>query len=457
MGAFPRGHGRRLPALIALCALMALSAGGWRSGAAAGSGAAAPERTGDEERAIVEYVDAHNGEAIELLERVVNINSGTLNLAGVREVGAIFRRELDALGFATRWEEGGPFRRAGHLIGERAGPGPRLLLIGHLDTVFEPDSPFQRFERLDGMRARGPGVIDMKGGDVILVQAVKALASAGLLDRMSLTVVMTGDEERSGEPLEAVRRTLIEAARTADYAVGFEDGDGKPDHAVIARRGSSSWTLTVTGTPAHSSQIFTPEFGDGAVFEAARVLNEFRERMAGERYLTFSPGVVLGGTTVDLEGSKSRGTAFGKGNVIAEHATAQGDLRTVSPEQLERAKRTMREIAARHLPRTASGIAFEDDYPPMAPSEGNRRLLRLYDRVSRDLGFGPVTATDPADAGAADVSFAAGLVTMAFDGIGLKGRGGHTVEETADLAMLPVQTKRAAVLLYRLAGAGGTR
>ena len=143
--------------------------------------------------------------------------------------------------------------------------------------------------------------------------------------------------------------------------------------------------------------------------------------------------------------------------MIAEHATAEGDLRTVSPEQLERAKKTMREIAARHLPRTASEIAFEDDYPPMAPSEGNRRLLSLYDRVSRDLGFGPVTATDPGDAGAADVSFAAGLVTMAIDGIGLKGRGGHTVEETADLAMLPIQTKRAAVLLYRLAGAGGTR
>jgi glutamate carboxypeptidase len=297
----------------------------------------------------------------------------------------------------------------------------------------------------------------MKGGDVILVQSLKALLSAGVLDRMRVTVLMTGDEERPGEPIPAARRSLIEAARGADFAIGFEDGDGKPDHAVIARRGSSSWTLRVTGTPAHSSQIFTPEFGAGANFETARVLNEFRERMAGERYLTFSPGLVLGGTTVDLEPSLSRGTAFGKGNVIAGHAVAEGDLRTVSPEQLERAKRTMREIAARHLPGTASEITFEDDYPPMAPTEGNRRLLRLYDRVSRDLGFGPVTATDPADAGAADVSFAAGQVTMALDGIGLKGRGGHTVGETADLTMLAVQTKRAAVHLHRLAGPGGPR
>jgi len=457
---------QRCLALLALAVLAAASSWGWthaggRSGGAAVSPAAAnpvpaaspgSSSLSPQERALVEYVDAHNGEALALLERVVSINSGTMNLTGVREVGAVFRRELDALGFVTRWEDGEPFHRAGNLIGERAGRGPHLLLIGHLDTVFEPDSPFQRFERLDGMAARGPGVIDMKGGDVILVQALKALSSAGLLDRLAITVVMSGDEERPGELLEPARRTLIAAARTADIAVGFEDGDGKPQKAVIGRRGSSSWTLRVTGTPAHSSQIFREEVGAGAVFEVARVLNEFRERMAGERYLTFSPGVVLGGTTVDLEPSLSRGTVFGKGNVIAGHAVAQGDLRTVSPEQLERVKKTMRDIVARHLPHTSSEIVFEDDYPPMAPSEGNRLLLRLYDQASRDLGFGPVTATDPSDAGAADVSFAAGLVTMAIDGIGLKGRGGHTVEETADLTMLPVQTKRAAVLLYRLSG-----
>jgi len=446
-----REHERwRFPALAALCVLAAVSAGGRSGGAAAGP--LAPE-----ELAIIDYVDVHNDEALILLERVVNINSGTMNLAGVREVGAVFRRELDALGFATRWEDGEPFHRAGHLIGERAGTGPRLLLIGHLDTVFEPDSPFQRFERIDGTEARGPGVIDMKGGDVILVQALQALSSVGLLDRLAITVVLSGDEEKPGEPLEAARGSLGAAARTAEIAIGFEDGDGKPRKAVIGRRGSSSWTLRVTGTPAHSSQIFQEEVGAGAIFEVARVLNEFRERMAGERYLTFSPGVVLGGTTVGLEASRARGTAFGKGNVVAGSAVAQGDLRTVSPEQLERAKKTMRGIVTRHLPRTASGITFEDHYPPMAPSEGNRRLLRLYDQVSRDLGFGPVTATDPVDAGAADVSFAAGLVTMAIDGIGLKGRDGHTVNETADLAMLPVQTKRAAVLLYRITGADGLR
>src|SRR5436190_6961593 len=97
------------------------------------------------ERAIVSAVDANNADALALLERVVNINSGTHNFAGVRAVGDVFRKEFDALGFKTTWVDGAAFKRAGHLIAEHAGPGPRVLLIGHLDTVFESDSPFQRF------------------------------------------------------------------------------------------------------------------------------------------------------------------------------------------------------------------------------------------------------------------------------------------------------------------------
>jgi glutamate carboxypeptidase len=128
----------------------------------------------------------------------VNINSGTMNFAGVRRVGDAFRAELDALGFTTRWVDGAGFNRAGHLVAERTGRGPRLLLIGHLDTVFEPRSPFQKFERLSDTTARGPGIIDMKGGNVIIVEALRALKTAGALDRLSITVVMHGDEEDAG-------------------------------------------------------------------------------------------------------------------------------------------------------------------------------------------------------------------------------------------------------------------
>jgi len=405
------------------------------------------------ERAIVQAVDKHNDEGFKLLERVVNINSGTMNFEGVREVGKIFRAELDALEFKTRWVDGAPFKRAGHLIAEHPGAGrPRFLLIGHLDTVFEKDSPFQRFERIDARYARGPGIIDMKGGDVIIIQVLKALNAIGALKTMDVTVVMTGDEEEPGQPRSLAREALVAAAKGMDVAIGFEDGAMDPKTAIIARRGTTSWQLRVKGKPAHSSQIFRADVGAGAIFEAARILNLFREKLAGEEFLTFNPGLIVGGTSAEFDAPQARGTAFGKTNVIAEHAIVSGDLRTISMEQLERTKKAMQAIVGQSLPHAEPTLVFDEGYPPLSPTEGNAKLLAMYDQASRDLGFGPVVAVSPMRAGAADVSFVAGEVKMILDGIGLMGADDHTVKETADLHTLPSQTKRAAVLLYRLQG-----
>ncbi len=211
------------------------------------------------------------------------------------------------------------------------------------------------------------------------------------------------------------------------------------------------------GAPAHSSQIFREDVGYGAVYELARILNSFRERMAGEAHLTFNPGVVLGGTTVEFDAVQLRGSAFGKTNVIAEHAIASGDLRALSREQFDKAKAVMTEVVAASLPHTSSTIRFDEGYPPMAPTPGNARLLAMYDQASRDLNLGAVTAVSPDRAGAADVSFAAEYVKTAIDGVGLMGHSDHTVKETADLSTLPSQTKRIAVLLLRLMRSGAPK
>jgi glutamate carboxypeptidase len=317
--------------------------------------------------------------------------------------------------------------------------------------VFEPDSPFQRFQRLDDSTATGPGVIDMKGGDVILLLALRALREQGVLDQLHVVVVMTGDEEESGSPLSAARADLIAAAAGASAAIGFEDGDGDPRHVVVARRGASGWQLRVQGTAAHSSQVFSDDVGVGAVYEAARLLEQFRDSLGHEPYLTVNPGLVVGGTAVSLDAAAARGTAFGKSNVVAESTLVTGDLRTLSPEQRERAQATMQRIAANGSAHTSASIAFDDGYPPLAPTDGNRRLLAKLDQASRDLGLGPLEAVDPARAGAADVSFLGGRVPMVVDAMGLKGHGGHTVLETARLGTLPWQAKRIAVLLARFA------
>ena len=423
------------------------------------AGAAMAAGLTETEQRIVTAVDERQDAALDLLERSVNVNSGSYNLAGVREVGALFAAAFEEAGLETEWVDGAEFDRAGHLVARHGGRGPHFVMIGHLDTVFEPDSPFQRFERIEGNRAKGPGIVDMKGGNVIILETLRALDAVGALDDIQVTVVLIGDEESSGRPLSVARKALTDAAREADIALGFENGDSNPETAVIARRGYTGWQLEVTGTPAHSSQIFREDIGYGASYELARILDGFRSTLAGEKNLTFNPGLILAGTTVEHDPASSTGRAFGKPNVIPEHAVASGDLRTLSAEQEASARHRMQAVVDEHLPGTTATITFTEGYPPLAPTEGNRRLLALYDQASRDLGFGAVAAVDPAAAGAADISFTAGLVEMAIDGLGLMGSGGHTVEETADLATLPSQTKRAALLMYRIAqarAAGGS-
>jgi glutamate carboxypeptidase len=447
----------RIPVLAPVLALapvlLASEASAARRARTAAHAPTPPPALTSAERKLAERVDRHLPDAIALLERAVNQNSGTMNLAGVKAVSAMFAAELDALGFRTRWVEGAAWGRAGHLIAERGSKGPKAVLVGHLDTVFEPDSPFQRFTRVNDSTATGPGVCDMKGGNVIMLVALRALRDAGELDRMRVTVVLTGDEERPGSPLVSARADLVSAAEGAGVAIGFEDGDGDPQHVIVTRRGSSTWTLRVRGTPSHSSQVFREDVGPGAIFEAARMLQAFRDSLAFEPYLTYNPGLIAGGTTVSYDPVTARATAFGKNNVVAESTLVTGDLRMLSEDQHERARAVMRRIVGSPTPGTWASIEFADGYPPLAPSDGNRKLLAMLDQASRDLGLGALEPVDPARAGAADVSFLAGRVPMIVDALGLKGAGGHTVNETARLRTVGWQAQRVALTLSRLARA----
>ncbi|WOJ94365.1 M20/M25/M40 family metallo-hydrolase [Congregibacter variabilis] len=405
----------------------------------------------EKEQAIRDAVLRGEGEALTLLEQAVNINSGTMNVDGVREVGRLFAEAFSAAGFSTRWVDGEAFSRGGHLVAEQGTKGPKVLLIGHLDTVFAKDSSFQSFVRIDEHHAAGPGITDMKGGNVIILQAAKALDAAGVLDQLQLRVVLTGDEESRGRPLDVANAELLQAAQWADIALGFEDGDGDPTTAVTARRSSSEWELIVKGKPAHSSQIFREDIGFGAALEAARILNGWREALSSIPNLTFNPGLAMAGTDLVHDDGNTRGTVFGKNNVIAQSAIITGGMRAISPEQIAHAESLMREIAADNLAQTSAQVSFNHGYPPMAPSAGNDELLKHYSAISQELGYGPVEAVDPRRAGAADISFAASGVAAALDGLGLMGDGGHTVDEVADLRTLPQQTERAAILLYRIA------
>lgn len=402
------------------------------------------------EKALVGHVTASQRTNIELLEQLVNVNSGTMNFTGVRKVADLLRPRFEALGFKVTWVDGTSFGRAGHLVATRAGRGKHVLLIGHMDTVFEPDHPLQRWERVDENIARGPGASDMKGGIIVALAALDALRHAKALDSLQFTVVLHGDEEDAGRPLDLARRDLIEAAKAADIAIGLENAANDPKTAVTARRSSTGWIVKVNAKSAHSSQIFADNVGAGAAYELGRILNGFYEQVRGEELVTFNPGLVASSTQVDFKKQPLGASLSGKNNIIAPTAIASGDLRTLTVQQLEDTRARMRKVVAASLPQTSAEIEFIDGYPPMAPTEGNRKLLSMYDAVSRDLGFGAVTEVNPRNAGAADISFAADHVEMALDGLGLLGGGSHTPEEFADLRTYPIQTQRLAVLLYRL-------
>ncbi len=402
------------------------------------------------ERKIAATVSRQSPEAVRFLEQAVNINSGTLNLDGVREVGRLFGQAFEEIGFRTRWVEmPDSLNRAGHLFAEIEGQqGKRLLLIGHLDTVFEADSPFQTFERINDSIALAPGGNDMKGGDVIVLFALKALHENGLLGDAQITVAFTGDEESTGKPLSISRKDLIEAARKSDVALGFETATGL-DKATVARRGASGWVVDVQGKRAHSSGVFSENVGAGAIFELSRILHQFYEEVRGEALLTFNPGILMGGTFTEYDPKSGKAQVFGKSNVVAQTASARGGLRFISEEQKEAAREKMREIATRNLPHTSAEVSFTDSYPAMGPKAENMELLSVLSQVSEDLGQGPVTAYDPGKRGAADVSFVAEYVAC-LDGLGTMGRGAHTPEETVNLKTMEALTQRTALLIYRL-------
>ncbi len=397
-------------------------------------------------------VDAEYERTVALLERLVNQNSGSMNFEGVIAVSKMMRAELEPLGFTVEWKPMAAAHRAGHLIATRKGKAgtKRLLLIAHLDTVFEKDSPFQKFVR-SGEDAQGPGAGDDKGGLVVIVSALRAMKAAGTLQGANIEIHMTGDEEDSGDPIDVARADLIAAGKRSDVALDFEGlvvDDGK-DMGSIARRSSNSWTLTATGKSGHSSGIFSASSGEGAIYELVRIIARFRAELP-EPNLTFNVGLIAGGQEAALDADGIRATAKGKTNIIPGIAVARGDFRTLSDEQTARVKTKMAAIVAAHAPVTGAEIRFEPgSYPAMAPTEGNRALLVWLNTVNADLGLPEMAALDPLKRGAGDISFVAKDVA-GLAGLGTDSSGDHAPGETVNLDSIRRQAKRAAILMTRL-------
>ena len=411
-----------------------------------------PEGLSPAEAVMKRTVEAQYEQSVTLLQKLVDQNSGTMNLKGVAVVGTMMRAELTALGFTVEWKPMDKVGRAGHLIATHKGLAgrKRILLIGHLDTVFEADSPFQKFVRTGDMAA-GPGAGDDKGGMVVIVAALRAMKAAGTLDAANIEIVLTGDEEDAGFPHTIARADLIAAGKRADVALDFEGlvTENGRDMGSVARRSAIDWTLRTTGKTGHSSLIFTPEFGDGAINEMARILAAFRAQLP-EPNLTFNTGLIAGGAVTKLEDDGGHASATGKTNVIPATAVATGDYRTLSEEQTRRVRAKMERIVADHAPGTNATIEFGEGYPAMAPTDGNKALLAALNLINRDLGLAEMPPLDPLKRGAGDISFVASDVDS-LAGLGTLSNGDHTPAEKVDLSSIRRQAARAAILMSRLA------
>lgn len=432
----------RLPVFLAILTL------------AAAAFAQAPQSLSPQEKTIVRSIDANQQASNDLLEKLVDINSGTHNLEGVRDVAKIMEAQFTALGFHVEWVPMDAIERAGDLVATHPCPQPgqcgkRILLIGHMDTVFEKTSPFQKYS-VQGHIAEGPGTSDMKGGLVDMLYALKGLQAAHALDRTEITAVLSGDEEDHGEPTSVSRRDMIAAAHHSDVALEFE---GTPRsngvfYGSVSRRSSITWHLKTTGETGHSAGIFNQQMGYGAIYELVRILDTFRTQLP-EPYLTYNVGLIVGGASLTVNAAGDSGSVTGKDNIIPPTAYASGDIRTISNQQTEEVEKKMEGIVARHLPKTGAEISFGDGYPAMAPTAASRALLRLLNQCNASLGFGQMPELDPMRRGAGDISFVADQIP-GLAGIGATGEGAHAPGETVDLSAQPINTKRDALLMYRL-------
>lgn len=396
-----------------------------------------------EERAMVEWLEAREEEMLALLERITNMNSGSLNSAGLDAVAAVFDEELRGLGFSTSRLPGElidmpscpgsdySIDLADHLLARRPGNGSRLLLMGHIDTVFPPDSPFQTFVR-EGDTIYGPGVADMKGGLVVMLYALKALAAADALDEAAFTVLLNSDEEMGSL---SSREYLEEEALNHDWGLVYESSG--IDTMTRRRKGIGQARLVVTGRAAHSGGAH--EQGLSAIKELAYKIVQIENMTNYETGLTVNVGVVNGG--------EAR-------NTISPCAEALIDLRYPRPEQGVAAVEVWREIFEQvYSYPVDSGVITTESYinlhrPPKIPTPESDYLLDKAIAIGRLLGQ-EIRIID--SGGGTDGSLTQGVGLPTIDSLGIAGTGAHSDREEARAGSLAERAALSAVLIRRLA------
>lgn len=396
-----------------------------------------------EELELTAWLDSQEENMVAMLERITNINSGSLNKAGVSELAAIFGSELRQLGFSIATLPGEVIEMpscpgsdynvdvADHVLASKSGTGSRLLMMGHLDTVFPPDSPFQAFSR-EGDTMYGPGVSDMKGGLVVMLYALKALNENGALADKSISVLLNSDEEMGSL---SSRKYLEEQALLHDWGLVYESSGN--DRLTRERKGLGQARFVVHGLASHAGGAH--EQGRSAIKELAYKIVEIENITDYESGVTVNVGVVSGG--------EAR-------NTIAPCAEALIDLRYPEPQQGIDAVAQFEEIFGNvySYPVDSGEITTESwtnlHRPAKIATPESDFLLNKTIAIGRLLGQ-ELGVGDSGGGTDGSLTQAVGLPTL--DSLGSAGTGAHSNREEGRVSSLVERAKLSAVLIHRLA------
>jgi glutamate carboxypeptidase len=364
---------------------------------------------------ILDRAQYYQADALKLLERLVNIDSGTGYAEGLVQVGAIAVEELRKLGADM---EILPARPAvgDNIVATFKGTGKgRILLMAHTDTVFAQGTAAKRPFRIDGERAYGPGVSDDKGGLVTAVSVLKILQDLKFKDYARITLLLNTNEETGSRG----SRTLIEKlAKEHDVTLNLESGRAG-DGIVIWRKGSARLTVEVKGRAAHAG--VSPEQGRNAAVELANQVLQLSKLGNSEKQTTVNVTVLQSGD---------------RANVIPDRAVAQADVRALVSEEFDRVEREAAAIAKnnRIVPDTEVTVTLVRSFPIMPQNAQTDALAKLAQSIYGELGR---TLKLEGSGGAADSSLAAGVFKPALDGLSIVGGNAHTDREYIELASIP--------------------
>jgi glutamate carboxypeptidase len=370
------------------------------------------------------------------LADLVSIDSGSYSADGVSRVADWLEFRLHELGLTVERIRPDPVhgrpvgdvlvaRRAGRLRAEDG--GRRVLLAGHMDTVFEEGTAAARPFAVDGPVARGPGVSDDKGGLLAGLTAIEVLLRSGWDDYAEVVLLATPDEEIGSSASRPVTERI---AAEADFALALECARENGD-LVVERKGVADFELSVTGRAAHAG--IEPERGANAALAAAHLVVELQALNGRWNGVTVNVGVVRAGT---------------RANIVCPEAELRAEVRATTTEGLHRAADAVRALAAREIvPGTSTTVTQVDLCPPMEDTPAARSLYALARSVAADLG---VDLGATATGGVGDANLIAGLGIPTLDGLGPIGGADHTPEEWLDITSVPSRVAILAATVARL-------